>query len=207
MPTWLAGLSPSTSRSPATRSPTARTTTDSTLPGRRPGDPAPLVRRFAEQAVGRITSWSDISWPRDGSRVWRAGGVRGGTWFVKVHQSDRFHDREVAAYRTWVPTLGGAVPRLVAADPGLRAIVVTAVPGRPLHGAVHPPEEQRRIFRAIGALAAAIHRCALGSLTPVTAAAALGKLEGYLAAARGRLAPGDEELVRALAKQAERLPR
>ncbi|MFE9424244.1 phosphotransferase [Kitasatospora sp. NPDC006697] len=163
------------------------------------------VREFAEQAVGRITGWTDTSWAREGSRVWRARGAEGGQWFVKIHQSDRFHGREVEAYRSWMPALGAAAPRLVAADPGLRAIVITAVPGQSLHGAVHPPEEQQRIFHRIGELAAAIHRSVPG-LPGEGAPAALGKLERHLDAARDHLAPGDEDLVRQITAKADQLP-
>ncbi|MFF1907242.1 phosphotransferase [Kitasatospora sp. NPDC058218] len=167
--------------------------------------PERRVREFTEQAIGRIGAWTDTSWPREGSRVWRAGGTGGGDWFVKIHQNGRFHDREVEAYRTWVPALGAAAPRLVATDPDLRAVILTAVPGRSLHGAVHPPEEQRHIFHRIGQLAAAIHHSA-----PVRpgggAPAAPVKLERHLAGARDLLAPGDEDYIRAIAKSAEQLP-
>ncbi|CAM5273381.1 aminoglycoside phosphotransferase family protein (plasmid) [Streptomyces viridifaciens] len=170
-----------------------------------PQAPDRRVREFAEQAVGRITIWTDTSWEREGSRVWRVRGAEGGEWFVKVHQNARFHGREVTAYQTWVPALGAAAPRLVAVDPDLRAVILTAVPGRSLHGAVHPPEEQRRIFHRIGQLAAAIHHSAPaqpGDGPP----AALGKLERHLAGAREHLAPGDEDYIRAIAKSAEQLP-
>lgn len=168
------------------------------------GSPEATVRDFAERAVGRIIDWTDVSWAREGSRVWRAHGAEGGIWFVKVHQSDRFHQREVGALRGWVPHLGAAAPRLVAADPALRAVVITAVGGRSLHGAVHPPQEQRRIFYRIGQLAAAIHRSA--PARPATGTLPLGKLERHLAGARAHLAPGDEEFVRAMAAKAAGLP-
>ncbi|MER8119072.1 hypothetical protein [Streptomyces sp. NPDC094031] len=108
---------------------------------------------FTERAVGRISRWTDTSWARESSRVWRADGAQGGTWYVKVHQNPRFHDREVRGLRTWAPALGAAAPRLVAADEVLRAVVITAVPGRPLHGVVLAPERERAVFRRIGALA------------------------------------------------------
>jgi tRNA A-37 threonylcarbamoyl transferase component Bud32 len=172
-----------------------------------PGGPGTVpqeVRAFAEQAVGRITGWTDESWVREESRVWRASGAEGGTWYVKAHQNDRFHQREVSALRSWVPGLGPAAPRLVAADPQLRAVVLTAVGGRSLHGATYAPEQQRRIFHRIGQLAAAIHtsappRAAVGTLP-------LGKLERHLDGARAHLAPGDEEFIRATAEKAAGLP-
>ncbi|MFB7947994.1 phosphotransferase [Kitasatospora phosalacinea] len=158
--------------------------------------PAPAVREFTEQAVGRIASWTDVSWARPGSRVWRATGAEGGQWYVKIHRGARFHQREVRAYRTWVPGLGAATPRLVAVDADLSAVVVTALPGRPLHGAVHPPEQQRAIFHQVGALAAAIHRPAPAAGPDDTLSAALEKMERHLDAARTHLAPGDADFVR-----------
>ncbi|MCO5974972.1 phosphotransferase [Actinoallomurus soli] len=172
------------------------------IPAGRPDAP---VREFAQRAVGRIADWADVSWAREDSRVWRVRGAEGGVWFVKIHQNDRFHYREVGAYRSWVPTLGAAAPRLVAVDSVLRAIVVTAIPGRSLHGAVHTPDEQRRIFHSIGALAAAIHHSAPAqpaSGEPVL----LGKLERHLDGARAHVAPGDEEFIRAMAQRAAHLP-
>ncbi|MBB0243642.1 phosphotransferase [Streptomyces alkaliphilus] len=180
---------------------------DRLVPVPEPGSPGavpPKVRAFAERAVGRITDWTDASWAREESRVWRASGAEGGTWYVKIHRNDRFHRREVAALRGWVPSLGATAPRLVAADAQLRTVVLTAVGGRSLHGVTYPLEQQRRIFHRIGQLAAAIHT----SAPPRAAAGALsrGKLERHLAGARAHLAPGDEEFIRATAEKAAGLP-
>nr|WP_024127531.1 phosphotransferase [Streptomyces sp. F12]AHE40294.1 NUDIX hydrolase [Streptomyces sp. F12] len=172
-----------------------------------PGSPGTVpkeVRAFAERAVGRIASWTDVSWAREESRVWRAHGAEGGTWYVKIHQNSRFHQREVAALRGWVPFLGPAAPRLVAADAELRAVVLTKVGGRSLHGATYPPEQQRRIFHHIGQLAAAIHTSA--PPRPAVNALPLGKLERHLAGARPHLAAGDEEFIRTTAETAAGLP-
>ncbi|MFE9339588.1 phosphotransferase [Streptomyces sp. NPDC007063] len=168
--------------------------------------PEAEVRRFAEQAVGRIARWTDTSWAREGSRVWRTQGAAGGTWYVKVHLNDRFHNREVSALRTWVPQLGVAAPELVAADAQLRAVVVTAVPGRPPHGAALPPEEQRRLFHRIGALASAVHRSAPAQPAAADQGPALEKLERHPHRARSHLAPGDEEFLRTLVRRAQGLP-
>jgi Ser/Thr protein kinase RdoA (MazF antagonist) len=138
--------------------------------------------------------------------VWRARNAFGGTWYVKVHQNAKFHSRQVRAYRTWVPSLGAAAPRLVAADDGLLTVVVTAVPGDPLHGAVHTPEEERRIFYQIGALARRIHQSASARPAPEGSGPAVEKAERHLAAARPHLEDGDEEFVRAFVQRAEELP-
>ncbi|MHA5053696.1 hypothetical protein [Streptomyces sp. SD15] len=46
----------------------------------------------------------------------------------------------------------------MAADERLRAVVVTGVPGRPLHGAVLSPGAGREVFHRFGALARRIHQ-------------------------------------------------
>lgn len=166
--------------------------------------PEDAVRAFVKQAVGRIATWSDVSWVRAESRVWRARDAEGGTWYIKVHQNPRFHQREVAALRGWVAGLGAAAPRLVAADAELRAVVLTAVGGRSLHGATYPPEEQRLIFHRIGQLAAAIHTSA--PARPASGMLPLEKLERHLNGARLHLAPGDEEFIRTMAEKASHLP-
>ncbi|WP_329206416.1 NUDIX domain-containing protein [Streptomyces sp. NBC_00683] len=173
---------------------------DAALDRRRPvpavgtSGPDTRLREFTEQAVGHIAAWTDVSWSRESSRVWRAHGAEGGAWFVKVHQNDRFHQREVRAYRTWASSLGRAVPRLVAADEGLRAVVLTAVPGRPL------------VFRRIGALARRIHESAPSRNAPVGSGPAVVKADRHLAAARPHLVSGDEAFVRELVRRVADLP-
>ncbi len=168
--------------------------------------PAPEVREFTERTVGRIAGWEDVSWAWAGSQVWRARGAFGGTWYVKVHQNGKFHGRQVRAYRSWVPTLGAATPRLMAADDDLLAVVVTAVPGSPLYGAVHTPEQERRIFHQVGALAREIHQSTPPSPAPDGSGPTVEKAERHLAAARPHLELGDEEFVRDLVQRAEQLP-
>ncbi|MEU4359966.1 methyltransferase, FxLD system [Streptomyces virginiae] len=150
-------------------------------PDSRGAVPQEAVRAFTEQSVGRITTWTDVSWAREQSCVWRARGAEGGTWYVKIHQNERFHQCAVAALRGWVTALGAAAPRLVAADAELRAVVLTAVGGRSLHGATYPPE-------------------------PAGGTLPLGKLERHLDGARPHLAPGAEKFVRATAEKAADLP-
>ncbi|MGV9654470.1 phosphotransferase [Streptomyces sp. NPDC003554] len=168
--------------------------------------PDAAVVEFAERAVGRIAQWIDTSWAREESRVWRAHGVQSGTWYVKVHQNERFHGREVRGLRTWARELGAAAPRLVAADETLRTVVLTAVPGRPLHGAVLAPERERAVFHRIGALARRIHQSSPPRPAPADSGPAVAKADRHLAEARSHLLPGDEEFVRDLVRQAKDLP-
>ncbi|MES4908138.1 MULTISPECIES: hypothetical protein [unclassified Streptomyces] len=42
--------------------------------------PDAMVATFAQRAVATITEWTDTSWSRENSRVWRIRGAGGGTW-------------------------------------------------------------------------------------------------------------------------------
>ncbi|MFJ6934731.1 phosphotransferase [Streptomyces sp. NPDC101132] len=171
-----------------------------------PGAELPyLIKEFAERAVGRIARATEVSWVRGGSRVWRLTGSGGGTWFLKRHRGARFHDREVAAYRSWVPALGPSAPRLVAADTAARAVVVTALAGRPLHGMVLDPAAEARVQHGLGRLAATLHRSA--PERPAGTVTAADRVGRHLEAARPHLADGDEDLVLALARVHAELPR
>ncbi|MEU5805919.1 phosphotransferase [Streptomyces sp. NPDC047718] len=169
------------------------------LPGPSPVDGPPrALLAFAERGVGRVAAAEDASWARQGSDVWRLTGAAGGTWYLKRHAGARAHQREVTAYRQWVPALGGRAPQLVAADEDLRAIVVTAVPGSPLHGA---PGPDRGLLRAIGALTAAFHAAAPPRPPAARPSPAAGTWERHLDAALPHLAPGDAAFVRATAER------
>ncbi|WP_079403307.1 NUDIX domain-containing protein [Streptomyces sp. 3211] len=163
------------------------------------------LREFAEHAVGRIAEAADTSWARSGSRVWRLTGSGGGIWYLKQHRGPAFHDREVAAYRAWVPVLGRGAPRLVAADPAARAVVVTALAGRSPRGMLLDAAAEVHLHRELGRLSRALHRSA--PERPAGPATAAATVKHHLEEARPHLAAGDEELVLALVRTYQDLPR
>ena len=137
--------------------------------------------------------------------MWQVHGVQGGTWYVKVQPERAVPLQGGSGLRTWAQELGAAAPRLVAADETVRAVVLTAVPGRPLHGAVLAPDRERAVFQRIGALARRIHQSSPPRPAPVGSGPAVTKADRHLAGARSHLLPGDEEFVRELVRQAEDL--
>ncbi|MEU2346357.1 NUDIX domain-containing protein [Streptomyces sp. NPDC013082] len=183
-----------------------RIVADMTEPAAGAGRPDAAVVDFVERTVGRVAQWTDTSWAREESRVWRIRGVQGGTWYVKIHQSNRFHEREVRGLRTWAPALGAAAPRLVAAESSLQAVILTAVPGWTLHGAVLPPAREREVFHRIGGLARRIHQSRPPQSAPPGSGPAVAKAEWHLTGAQSHLLPGDAEFVRDLVRQADALP-
>jgi hypothetical protein len=59
---------------------------------------------------------------------------------------------------TGPPALGpGRAPVLLAADPALRAILVTALPGRPVHELEVPADTEAEIHRQAGMLLRRLH--------------------------------------------------
>ena len=79
----------------------------------------PGLEAFAAQVAGPVMIAADRSWPREGSRIWELAGTGGERYYLKQHQSQRFHEREVTAYRLWVPALGTG--RAPASWPRIRA--------------------------------------------------------------------------------------
>nr|WP_150136040.1 phosphotransferase [Streptomyces hyaluromycini] len=107
------------------------------------------------------------------------------------------------ALRHWARVLGAAAPRLVAADDAHRTVILTELPGRPVHGQVLPTATECEVCRQVGHLTARYHQAA----TPSPARPpGPGKLHRYLDAARPLLADGDKDLVLALAALRDTLP-
>ena len=91
--------------------------------------PSP-IEGFAAEAAGRFQAVIDRSWPRNSSNVWELISNTDDHFYLKQHSSPLYHAREVSAYRHWTAELGpGRAPVLLAADPDLRTMVVTALPG------------------------------------------------------------------------------
>jgi len=63
------------------------------------------------------------------SSVLRVRDESGVTWFLKRHGDGARYRAELTAYRKWVAALGGAAPRLHAADDSLQAMILSAAPG------------------------------------------------------------------------------
>ncbi|WP_328957769.1 aminoglycoside phosphotransferase family protein [Kitasatospora purpeofusca] len=94
----------------------------------------------------------DRSWPRSSSRVWRVtAGSR--TAYVKIGPSDLDYEREIAGYAYAAAHLTDReAPRLLAADPRLRAILSSVLPGRVVRALPLEPDVELRLFEDAGRL-------------------------------------------------------
>jgi len=170
----------------------------------------PGLKDFAVRAAGPLATVADRSWPRDGSRVWELASASGERLFLKQHQSPRFHEREVTAYRLWAPALDtGRAPRLQAVDPDLRAVLITALPGRIARGPHIPEADEPEIHRQAGMLLRRLHSVSTATAVPGTGRVA-ARAEEHIARVGALLSQQDAQLVRyhaaRLPETAQRLP-
>jgi 8-oxo-dGTP diphosphatase len=165
--------------------------------------PAPLAD-FAAPIVGGLRAVIDRSWPRNGSNVWELVSDTGQHCYLKRHSSALFHQREVSAYQRWTTALGaGRAPLLVAADPYLRAIVVPAVPGQPVHGQQPLADTETEIYRQAGTLLRRLHDASPSNL-PGTSQA-MARADDQLQRSGGLIDCAQARLIRAHAARLDQI--
>ena len=144
---------------------------------------------FASRVLGPCRLIADLSWPYEGSEVYRIRDAHGVDHILKRLINDRFFRMEVDGYQL-APALGaGRAPRLEVADEDLLAVIVTFLPGRPMLGEIDPAIEIPA-YRQVGELLALLH-----ASRPATSETAV--LERLLERADGQLAKAADELTAA----------
>lgn len=117
-------------------------------------DAAPLpadLRRWLNSHI-RVLADLDVSWARTESKVWRLT-TGTATAYVKISPSRESYVRETAAYRHAAAALDrDEAPQLIAADPVLRAILTTALPGTVVRDLPLEPVAELRVHHLAGRL-------------------------------------------------------
>ncbi|MFJ4931594.1 aminoglycoside phosphotransferase family protein [Streptomyces sp. NPDC088736] len=113
--------------------------------------PSELRRWISSHLPGNATV-TDVSWARDDSRVWHvAAGIDEA--FVKLSPTPEDYAREVHGYAYAQHALAAhEAPRLLAADPGLQAIMTSPLPGRVVRGLALEEQEERQVHELAGRL-------------------------------------------------------
>lgn len=111
----------------------------------------PALAAWAEDVVGPLRSVREASRPSAECHMWELTSDTGRT-FLKVAPTPGTYTRETRAYREAAPALErGTVPHLVETDARHRALLLTAVPGRPVRSLGLTPARRRALHRRAGA--------------------------------------------------------
>ncbi|MEH6373911.1 aminoglycoside phosphotransferase family protein [Streptomyces sp. KLMMK] len=110
------------------------------------------LRHWVARHLPGLDTVTDTSWPRGDSRIWRVTtGVADA--FVKLYPGPEKFAREVQgcehAARALAPH---EAPRLLASNPGLPAVITSALPGHVVRGLPLQEAEERRVHHLAGQL-------------------------------------------------------
>lgn len=120
-----------------------------------------ICRRLVDPDAKPIT----VHPGHNGTAVLRATTAAGEV-IVKRHRGPDRHRQEIHAYQHWVPALHGRAPQLLAVNDNPPAIVITAMPGRPLAEAGLAPEQELDAYRQAGKLLRDLHHAAAPHMEP-----------------------------------------
>lgn len=131
-----------------------------------PADRDTALENLCREVLGDWELLAQHPTQRPGSQVWRVRNTDGREFVAKRHLNQQKHERESHAYRHWVPTLTERAPRLIASEPRVPAIVMTALPGEPADsgapGSPPHPETEAHYHRQAGELLRRLHTTRAG---------------------------------------------
>jgi Ser/Thr protein kinase RdoA (MazF antagonist) len=130
------------------------------------------------------------------SSVLRVRDKNGVIWFLKRHGERARYRAELAAYRKWVAALGGAAPRLRAADDSSQAMILSAAPGEAaswpaigVTGPVAARSAERNVQREAGKILRRLHDAQPALPWPDFAAVKLEQIDRLRSSAAALLRP------------------
>lgn len=110
------------------------------------------LRRWIAGRLPGADTVTDVSWAREHSRVWRVAAGADAV-FVKISPTTRAYEREVRGYAHATRALcPDTAPRLIAADPDLRSLMSSPLPGRVVRDLPLTRATERRVHEQAGRL-------------------------------------------------------
>ncbi|MEV7087991.1 aminoglycoside phosphotransferase family protein [Streptomyces sp. NPDC093085] len=110
------------------------------------------LREWVTTNLNGLDGVTDVSWPRGNSRVWRVTAGPNAA-FVKLSPSELDFDREIVGYAYAAQVLDDReAPRLLAAHPGLRAIMSSPLPGKVVRELPLDKGAESRVYEDAGRL-------------------------------------------------------
>ncbi|MCT4357112.1 aminoglycoside phosphotransferase family protein [Streptomyces sp. Je 1-79] len=134
------------------------------------------LRQWVTYRLPGLERVLDVSWSRGDSRVWRVSSGTGAA-YVKLSPTPEDFARELHGYEHAARSLAeGEAPRLLAADPALRALMTTPLPGHIVRGLPLTAAAEARVHELAGRLLRRWHDhpvpCPDGARDGVTASVA-----------------------------------
>jgi len=127
------------------------------------GEENAALMRWCEEVLGRVEVLDDATREHAGERAsvlrLRAkAGAPSGEFVLKRHRDEQHWHSEVHAYENWAAACGEDAPRLIAVrDEAPRALLITALPGRPVEGRALASAAERAVWRSAGGALAKLH--------------------------------------------------
>ncbi|UQU68486.1 aminoglycoside phosphotransferase family protein [Couchioplanes caeruleus] len=120
-----------------------------------------LCRRLIDPHARPITTHAG----HNGTIALRAATTAGEV-IAKLHRGLDRHQQEIHAYTHWTAVLHGRAPQLLAVSDDPPAIVISALPGRPLADTPLPASLETEAHRQAGAILHALHHAAPATTEP-----------------------------------------
>nr|WP_281377097.1 aminoglycoside phosphotransferase family protein [Deinobacterium chartae] len=135
------------------------------------------------------------AWEHGESEVWELRSASGPA-FLKRHRQRVKFEQECRAYLEWLSQLPPVTPRLLARDPALQAVLLSALPGVPLERLALDSGREQAHYRRAGAFLRALHALPCPTAHTSVCAQVLQRLEAWEPRARGLLSAAELEFVR-----------
>ncbi len=115
--------------------------------------PSDALTAWLSEELGSIRSCTPCGWSAGRNRVWRVRRENGDSFHAKVLGEDRAFRQEVEALRIWpaaLPARAAGLPRLIASQSALRAVLMTSVPGQSFLSEAAGAPGGREVWRRAG---------------------------------------------------------
>lgn len=132
------------------------------------------ITDYCAEVLGRCEVVADRSWPHGEAQVLELLDPRGRRWILKRVAKHAHYQRELRAYREWVPALGDRAPALLAHNEEALCFVISVLPGEV--GRDRDPD----VFRQAGVLTRRFHQSAPALPDPTFAPRMADALEEWL---------------------------
>lgn len=153
-------------------------------------------RRLIEFASRFLAQGEPVDDPSLPEHVIRLRDANERRFVAKRHRTPERFQRERHAYTTWTAALGDHAPQLLAADPGIQALLLTDLPGVPATALTIDSNTELRIHEDAGKLLRRLHEARPARPSPRIGPELAERLHRWTDRAAGLLNAGERRVLR-----------